>query len=172
MKAKIAIAAVGTLLLTALLLSHTAIAGGHGGHGGHGGFFGLDESAHKAIHQLIQDLQLDDAQQEKLGDLHRALAGHMESRDKAHRTHVHLLLKRLEAGPLDATAARAEIDVFLEQTRHELYQAVDAMTALVNSLDARQQGILQDHLAEARHHAEEHAAHHAAMQDAHGSSEH
>lgn len=157
MKAKTLITAVGTLLVTALILSHTALAGGHGG------FFGLDENAHQAIHQLILDLHLDDGQQEHLADLHRAFGTLMENREKAHRTHVHLLLKRLEAGPLDAAAARAEIDVFLEQTRQELYAAADAMTVLVNSLDAEQQKTLRAHLAEARHHSELHAAHHAAQ---------
>ena len=80
-------------------------------------------------------------------------------------------MRRLEAGPLDPVAARAEIDVYLEQTRLELYAAVDAMGTLVNSFDEVQREKLTAHVAEARAHQEAHAAEHAAEHGKHGSKD-
>ena len=130
---------VGTAVVGGLAFGGWAFA--HGGGHGHG------HDAHRAMHRLIDALELDDDQVASL----RAVHGVM---DRLHHgggpsEHVHNLALKVYSDQLDTGGVRQMIDEHVEALRHQGYRLGDALVALIDSLDARQREVVDQHLAEA-----------------------
>ncbi len=166
---------VGALGLTAtlslLLWAGVALAGGPG-HGPFG-FLHIDHSARDAIHQLIQDLELNDAQNQQLESVHNAFMHHMHGAGQAHEQHLQALIGRLEnGGYMDPAEVRQTIDQHIEKIREQAYSVADPLVGLLNSLDADQRALLLDHLKDARAHADHHRKAHGHDGSSHQGSGH
>ena len=162
-----AVGALGLAVTLGLMLwGGAAPAGGHG-HGPFG-FFNMDHGARDAIHQLIEDLQLNEDQNQQLESLHKALMHQMHGAGQAHAHHLQAFIERLENGYMDPAEVRQTIDQHIEQVREQAHSVAEPLVGLLNSLDADQRALLLDHLKEARAHAE----HHRKAHGQHGSGHH
>ena len=138
-------------VLGALILGGAAAVGAMGAHGG-----GLDGAGIRAIHahhhmmQLLQDLNLDEAQSARVDAVHQLIGEHRAEMETFHSEHLAAFLAKVEAGPLDGQLARQEIDRFLDELRQTAYGVADEAVELVNSLDDEQRQVLIHHLREAQ----------------------
>lgn len=139
---RFAVLAVG---ITVACLASFAVGGFAGGAMGHG--FG-GAGMHLAMTRLVDDLDLNTGQQERLDAVHGILSGHFEGMQGAKEAHHQLLVERIQAGNLDPTEVRQSIDQHLEEARSLAYQVADEVVPLVNSLDDTQRAKLLDFIAD------------------------
>lgn len=150
------IAASATLVVAggfALVAQAMPFGSGLFGHGGHAAHF------HHAMSHLVDELELDAAQQVHLENIHQAVSSRHRSMAEEHMAHVSGLAERIERGELDGAEARAMVDRHLEGIHLTAYTVVDEMVALVNGLDDDQRAVLVEHLEEAKAHGEHFRGH-------------
>jgi Spy/CpxP family protein refolding chaperone len=100
--------------------------------------------------ELIEQLQLTAEQQQRLDRIHEALGDfHGGSHDPMVELHNELM-SQFESGYIENAEIRRVIDEHVEQIRETAYVVTDELVGLVNALDERQRGIVQEHLDAAR----------------------
>ena len=120
--------------------------GGFAGALGHG--FG-GPGMHLALAGLVDDLELDDGQQQRLDAVHNILADHFKGATEKRKAHHAEMIDNIEQGNVDAAEVRQNIDAHLEQARTLAYQVADELVPLVNSLDESQRATLLEFIEKA-----------------------
>ena len=133
--------------LAALVAAGAAMAAGHRPWAGEGRHPGLRAACmHVALANLVDDLDLQPAQEEHLAAVHQLVEEQLAAAADLHEAQRAELIARLEAGDLDPVQVRLTVDLHLERLRGLAYQVADALVVLANSLDAEQKATLIRHL--------------------------
>lgn len=125
---------------------------GVGGFAGGHGFGGA--GMHLLLSGLIDDLNLNDGQQQRVDAVHEIIQDHIEGAREGKETHHQRMVEILEGDIVDQAEVKENIDQHLEQARSFAYEISDELVPLVNSLDEEQRTTLKQ-FAEKAHGAME-----------------
>jgi hypothetical protein len=142
--------------------------GGFAGGGMAHGFGG--PGMHMLMSRLVDDLDLNEDQQQRLDAVHEALGGHHEAHSGTREQHHEWLVEQIRSGNVDSVEVRQSIDLHLEAARSLAYQVSDELVPLLNSLDETQRETLLDFIDEVHGSMEGHGCGgpHGLMKHGHG----
>jgi Spy/CpxP family protein refolding chaperone len=103
---------------------------------------------HHAMEGLADELGLTPDQRARFDRVHALLAEHRAGPGTMEALH-HALVSQLGDGGVDRAALRQAVDDHVDALRAMLHAVTGEMVALVDSLDARQRAVLDEHLRRA-----------------------